>query len=311
MTVLFCDMVGSTALSASLDPEDLRSVIATYYCEVAAQVQHFGGLVARRLGDGVLIYFGYPVAHEDDPERAVRAGLALVGAVRGLKLNTAAVLDARVGIETGLVVVDVVEDGGMRERTVLGDTPNLAARLQHFAEPGAVVIGPTTYRLIGRLFECRDLGFREIKGLSSPVSVWQALRPIDSASRFWERPDSQIPVVGRREEFDLLLRRWEQAKTGEGRVVLISGEPGIGKSRLVKLLEEHVSSKPHQCLHYFCSALHRDSALFPIISQIERASNIHREDEAAARHDKVKTWLEPVLNRSCAGHGADYGAAGD
>ena len=290
---MFCDLVGSTALSAELDPEDLRTVIAGYYREVAAEVQRFGGFVARHVGDGVLIYFGYPAAHENDSERAVRAGLALISAIRRLKLRPGIVLDARVGIATGLVVVDMIGEGAAREWTVLGDAPNLAARLQTFAEPGTVLIAPTTHRLIGDLFECRALGPREIKGLADPMQVWQALRPADVANRFWARRAAYPPTVGRAEEIELLLRRWQQAKGGEGRVVLISGEPGIGKSRLARTLEEHIAKEPHLRLRYFGSALHQDSALFPFIGQLEHAAGIGREDSAETRLDKLAALLEP------------------
>ncbi len=293
---MFCDLVGSTALSAELDPEDLRTVIAGYYREVAAEVQRFGGFVARHVGDGVLIYFGYPAAHENDSERAVRAGLALISAIRRLKLRPGIVLDARVGIATGLVVVDMIGEGAAREWTVLGDAPNLAARLQAFAEPGTVLIAPTTHRLIGDLFECRALGPREIKGLADPMQVWQALRPADVAKRFLARRAAYPPTVGRAEEIELLLRRWQQAKGGEGRVVLISGEPGIGKSRLARTLEERIAKEPHLRhlrLRYFGSALHQDSALFPFIGQLEHAAGIGREDSAETRLDKLAALLEP------------------
>ena len=293
VTVMFCDLVGSTALSAGLDPEDLRAVIAAYYREVAVEVQRFGGFVARHIGDGVLIYFGYPAAHEDDSERAVRAGLALISAIRRLKLRPGIELDARVGIATGLVVVDMIGEGPAREWTVLGDAPNLAARLQASAEPGTVLIAPTTHRLIGDVFECRALGTREIRGLARPLEVWQVLRPSDVANRFAARRAAYPPIVGRAEEIDLLLRRWEQAKTGEGRVVLISGEPGIGKSRLARTIEKHIAKEPHVRLRYFGSALQQDSALFPFIGQLQHAAGIDREDSPDTRLDKLVALLEP------------------
>jgi class 3 adenylate cyclase/predicted ATPase len=293
LTIMFCDLVGSTALSAGLDPEDLQAVIAAYYREVGAEVQRFGGFVARHVGDGVLVYFGYPAAHEDDSERAVRAGLALIGAIRRLKLRPGIELDARVGIATGLVVVDMIGEGPAREWTVLGDAPNLAARLQTFAEPGTVVIAPATHRQIGDLFECRALGPREINGLASPTQVWQALRPRDIANRFSARHAAYPPIVGRAEEIELLLRRWEQAKSGEGRVVLMNGEPGIGKSRLVRALHERIAKEPHARLSYFGSALHQDSAFFPVIGQLEHAAGIGREDSAETRLDKLVALLEP------------------
>jgi class 3 adenylate cyclase/predicted ATPase len=295
VTVMFCDLVGSTALSAGLDPEDLREVISAYYREVAAEVRRFGGFVARHLGDGVLVYFGYPAANENDAERAVRAGLALINAIRSLELRPGIALDARVGIATGVVVVERIGEGATQEWAVLGDPPNLAARLQNFAEPGTVVIAPATYRLTGELFECRALGPREIKGLASPVHLWQVLRPGDVANRFLARRAAHTPIVGRVDEIELLLRRWQQAKTDEGRVVLISGEPGIGKSRLVRALEERIGNAPHLRLRYFGSALHQDSAFFPVIGQLEHAANIGREDNAQTRLDKLVALLEPYL----------------
>ena len=227
LTVMFCDLVGSTPLSARLDPEDLRGIIGAYHRCVTEIVEGFGGFVARYMGDGVLVYFGYPQAHEDDAERATRCGLALVDRVPQLK--QAEELHARVGIATGLVVVG----GEVVEHDVAGDTPNLAARLQALAEPDTVVIAASTRRLIGDLFEYRDLGAVEVKGIAAPVPAWQVLRPSAVASRFEAlRGAALSPLVGRDEEIELLLRRWARAKAGDGQVVLISGEPGIGKSRL-------------------------------------------------------------------------------
>jgi class 3 adenylate cyclase len=229
LTVLFCDLVGSTALSARLDPEDLRAVIGAYQRCAAAVIEGTGGFVAKYMGDGVLAYFGYPRADEHDAERAVRAGLALVEAVAGLDTAAGEQLQARVGIATGLVVVgDLVGDGEARERGVVGETPNLAARLQELAAPGTVAIAPSTRRLTGGLFDYEDLGPVEIKGLAAPVAAARVLRESGAESRFEALRATRTPLVGRDEELALLQRRWQQAKTGEGCVVLPSGEPGIG-----------------------------------------------------------------------------------
>ena len=233
LTVMFCDLVGSTALSARFDPEDLRELIGAYHRAVADVVAGFDGFVAKYMGDGVLIYFGYPRAHEDDAERAVRAGLGLIEAVGRLDVRSVK-LQARVGIATGLVVVgDLIGEGSAQEQSVVGETPNLAARLQTLAEPDAVVIAAGTRRLVGDLFDYRDLGAVEVKGIAEPVPAWQVLRPSVVASRFEAlRGSALTPLVGRDEEIELLLRRWARAKTGDGQVVLLSGEPGIGKSRI-------------------------------------------------------------------------------
>jgi class 3 adenylate cyclase len=235
---MFSDLVGSTALSARIDPEDLREVISAYQKAVADSVQRFGGFVAKYMGDGVLMYFGYPQAHEDDAERAVRAGLELVSAVGALK--THAPLQTRVGIATGLVVVgDLIGAGSSQEQAIVGETPNLAARLQGVAEPNRVVIAESTRKLVGNLFELEDLGARNLKGISGPVRAWAALRGASVESRFDALHVSGLTeLVGREEELDLLRRRWSKAKSGEGQVVLLSGEPGIGKSRLTAALLE-------------------------------------------------------------------------
>jgi class 3 adenylate cyclase len=229
---MFSDLVGSTALSARMDPEDLREVISAYQKCVADTVNRFGGFVAKYMGDGVLVYFGYPQAQEDDAERAVRAGLELIEAVGELKSRVP--LQTRVGIATGLVVVgDLIGSGAAQEQAVVGETPNLAARLQGIAEPNMVVIAESTRKLLGNLFDLQDLGARDLKGIGSSVSVWAALRPASVESRFEAlHAGGLTELVGREEELELLLRRWSKAKTGEGQVVLLSGEAGIGKSRL-------------------------------------------------------------------------------
>ena len=288
VTVMFSDLVGSTALSARMDPEDLREVISAYQKCVAETVQRFGGFVAKYMGDGVLVYFGYPQAHEDDAERAVRAGLELVAAVGALKTHTP--LQTRVGIATGLVVVgDLIGSGASQEQAIVGETPNLAARLQGVAEPNSVIIAESTRRLVGNLFEVGDLGSKEFKGISGPVRVWTALRPASVESRFEAMHASGLTeLIGRGEELDLLLRRWSKAKIGEGQVVLLSGEPGIGKSRLTAALLERLAGEPHTRLRYFCSPQHTDSALYPIIGQMERAARLARDDTLQTKLDKLE-----------------------
>ena len=291
VTVMFSDLVGSTALSARMDPEDLREVISAYQKCVAETVERFGGFVAKYMGDGVLIYFGYPQAHEDDAERAVRAGLELVVAVSALKTHSA--LQTRVGIATGLVVVgDLIGSGASQEQAIVGETPNLAARLQSIAEPSSVVIAEGTRRLLGNLFELEDRGSKELKGILGPVRAFAALRPASVEGRFEAFHGSGLTeLVGREEELDLLLRRWSKAKTGEGQVVLLSGEAGIGKSRLTAALLERVASEHHTRLRYFCSPQHTDSALYPIISQMERAAGLAHDDTAQAKLDKLDALM--------------------
>jgi len=295
LTVMFCDMVGSTELSARLDPEDLREVIAAYHRAVAEVVARFDGFVAKYMGDGVLVYLGYPRAHEDDAERAVRAGLGVVDAVARLDVKSAK-LQARVGIATGLVVVgDLIGEGSAQEQSVVGETPNLAARLQALADPDTVVIAAGTRRLVGDLFEARGLGTVEVKGIAGPVPAWQVLRPSVVVSRFEAlRGLALTPLIGRDEEIDLLMRRWARAKAGDGQIVLISGEPGIGKSRIAATLEERLHAESHLRLRYFCSPYHQDSALFPFIDQLGRAAEFARDDPPASKLEK----LEALLSRA-------------
>ena len=292
---MFSDLVGSTALSARMDPEDLREVISAYQKCVAETVRRFGGFVAKYMGDGVLVYFGYPQAHEDDAERAVRAGLELVAAVGVLK--THAPLQTRVGIATGLVVVgDLIGYGASQEQAIVGETPNLAARLQGIAEPNEVVIAEDTRKLIGHLFELEDLGATDLKGIAGPVRCSVVLRPASVESRFDAfHAGGLTELVGREEEVELILRRWAKAKSGEGQVVLLSGEPGIGKSRLTAALMERLANEPHTRLRYFCSPQHTDSALYPIISQVERAAGFTHDDTTQTKLDKVDTLLAKSL----------------
>ena len=279
LTVMFADVVGSTALSARLDPEDLRDVIGAYHRRCADVITNSGGFVAKYLGDGVLAYFGYPQAHEVDAEQAVRAGLALIEAVAKLDgLSTS--LRVRVGIATGLVVVgDLLGEGAAQEQAVIGETPNLAARLQGLAEPNTVVIADNTRRLLGGLFDYCDLGLLAIAGLDHPVHVWRVLGASLVGSRFEALRAASTPLVGREEEIALLTRRWERAKAGDGSVVLIGGEPGIGKSRIAQTLLEQVGNEPHTRLRFFCSPHHQNSALYPSISQLEQAAGFRRESD--------------------------------
>ncbi len=295
---MFCDLVNSTALSARLDPEDVREVMRVYHDRCASVVKRFDGFVAKYMGDGVLVYFGYPHAHEDDAERAVHAGLALVETIGGIELALPGEpkLEIRVGIATGLVVVgDLIGSGAAQEQAVVGETPNLAARLQGLAAPNSVVIGADTRRLTGGLFEYRDLGAATLKGFADPVHAWQVVGPSAIESRFeaLRATSSGTPLIGRDEELDLLMRRWQQAKEGDGRVVLLCGEPGIGKSRLTEAIEERLSGEPHSRLRFFCSPHHGDAALHPIVSQLEHAAGFERDDNAECRLGKLEAILAP------------------
>ena len=290
LTVMFCDLVGSTPLSTRFDPEDLREIVGAYHRCVADTVGRFGGFVAKYMGDGVLIYFGYPQAHEDDAERAALAGLAVIAAVG--QLATQEPLNVRLGIASGLVVVgDLIGAGAAQERGVVGETPNLAARLQALARPGTLVVADSTRRQIGTLFEIEDLGLQPLAGFAEPQRAWRVVGESGVASRFEALRSGTTPLVGRDEELDLLLRRWRQARSGEGRVVLISGEPGIGKSRLTAALSQRIESEPHTRIRYFCSPHHQDSALYPFIGQLERAAGFARDDTTATKFDKLEALL--------------------
>ena len=293
LTVMFCDLVGSTALAARLDPEDIRGIISTYHQCCARLIERNGGFVAKYMGDGVLAYFGYPLAHEHDAERAVRAGLAIVDAAAKLETAAGAPLHVRVGIATEIVIVgDLLGSGESQERGIVGDTPNLAARLQGIAEPDSVVIAEGTRKLLGDLFELADLGPRALKGVAAPIRTYAALRESMQESRFEAlHAGGLTALVGREEEAELLLRRWAKAKAGEGQVVLLSGEAGIGKSRLAAALLERLVGEPHVRLRYFSSPQHTDSAFHPIIGQMERAAGLAREDDAKTRLDKLDALL--------------------
>jgi class 3 adenylate cyclase/tetratricopeptide (TPR) repeat protein len=297
LTVMFCDLVGSTALSGRFDPEDLREVIGPYHRCVADTVARFAGFVAKYMGDGVLVYFGYPEAHEDDAERALRAGLAVIDAVG--KLATPVRLSVRLGIASGLVVVgDLIGAGAAQERGVVGETPNLAARLQTLAAPGMLIIAEHTRRQIGALFEIEDLGPQSLAGFAEPQRAWRVVGESGVLSRFEALRSEATPLVGRDEELDLLLRRWQQAKVGEGRVVLVSGEPGIGKSRLTAALSQRIAGEAHTRMRYFCSPYHQDSALYPFIVQLERAAGFARDDTAEQKLGKLRELLAPAARDS-------------
>jgi predicted ATPase/class 3 adenylate cyclase len=293
LTVLFCDLVGSTALSARLDPEDMRTLIGAYHSRITEVISPYQGIIARYMGDVVLVYFGYPQAHEDDAEQAVRAGLALVDAVAKLSTDTDAALSARIGIATGVTVVgDLTGEGAAQERAAIGETPNLAARLQTLAEPGAVLICPSTRRLTGGHFDYRDLGPQALKGWAKPISVWRVLGTSGVESRFAAMHKTKLPALfGREEETDLLLRRWRHATQEEGRVVMLTGEPGIGKSHIALALDERLQSESHITLRYFCSVHHTNSALFPFISQLERAAGFKHSDSPQEKLSKLNALL--------------------
>ena len=293
LTVMICDLVGSTALSARLDPEDMRAVIDAYHAACARITRTYDGFLAEFRGDGILAYFGYPRAHEDDAERTVRAGLDIIAAVGRLETRAAEPLAVRIGIATGLVVIgDLSREGALREHAVVGETPNVAARLQTLAEPGTVVVGASTRRLLGDLFRLRDLGWHEVKGIAEPIAAWAVEGVSDSEGRFEAvRTAGLTDLIGREDELDFLLERQRLAWKGEGQIVLISGEPGIGKSRLVAALAERIAGEPHTRLRYQCSPYHTNSALRPFIAQLERAAGFKADDTSEQRLDKLEALL--------------------
>jgi predicted ATPase/class 3 adenylate cyclase len=295
LTVMFCDLVGSTALSNKLDPEDFRAVISAYQNCIEKTVHRHSGMIARYMGDGALIYFGYPQAREDDTEQAVHAGLALVEAVAKLQPGFDATLQACVGIATGTVVVgDILTTAaGAVEHGVLGDTPNLAARLQTVARPGTVAVCPSTHALTAGFFEYRSLGAVPIKGRAEPINVWQPAQALRIRNRFEAQHQRRLtPLLGRDEEIDMLMRRWRSAREGEGRAVLLTGEPGIGKSHITLALGDLLRDERHTTLTYFCSSHHTNSALFPYIDQLERAAGFERADTPAIRLARLEAMLE-------------------
>ena len=300
LTILMCSLVGSAALSARLDPEEMRQSISAFRKGVADAVARFDGFVAQSVGYEVLVYFGYPAAREHDTEQAVRAGLAIVDAVRGLDGTSAAVPRARVGIATGVVVVgETPGTGDAGHPVAIGAAPDLAARLQAAASPGEVVIAASTRRLVGRVFDCRARDAIEIEGLADPVEAWQVSGETAGISRFEARRSGVLtPMVGRREEIERLLRRWDQAQGGEGQVVLLSGEPGIGKSRIAESLLRRLPKEPHACLRYFCSPHHTHSALHPFIEQLKQAASFEPGNDAGAKLAKLEAVLRPAAKNA-------------
>lgn len=293
LTVMFCDLVGSTALAAQLDPEDVGDMIRTFQRTIAAAVARFDGHVARWMGDGALVYFGYPRAHEDDAERAARAGIGIIKAVGELRRERGVALEVRAGISTGLVVVgELMGEGEARERAVVGQTPNLAARLQALAEPGSIVISESTRRLLGKAFELKALGPQELKGFKLPVPAWSIVRERENVSRFEaSHSEAMTPFVGREHEVALLMDRWRIAAKGQGQVALLSGEAGIGKSRVLAALRERIGDERHIVLRYQCSPHHVSDAFYPIAGQIWHAAGFVGGEPAAARLDKLETMI--------------------
>ena len=300
LTVMFCDLVGSTALSEKLDPEELRSLLHAYRTLCGDVIARYDGFVARYVGDGILTYFGWPTAHEEDAERAVRAALEIVHTVK--RASSTEDLSVRIGIATGPVVVGETAGTGDQSKLAVGSTPNLAARLQGLAVADQIVIAASTRRLVGNAFELTDLGEHDLKGIAEPVHAWRVERALVTESRFdASRGGSALtPLVGREEELDLLLRRWSQAKDGEGQVVLLSGEPGIGKSRILSALRERLEAQGVQALRFQCSPYYVNSAFWPVIDNFERALKFTRDETADAKLDKLEALIVTQYGRPLA-----------
>jgi class 3 adenylate cyclase/tetratricopeptide (TPR) repeat protein len=293
ITAMSCEAIGVAARADGIGLEDLREAIGAFQHCVSEIAGRHSGFMASRLGNTVLVLFGYPAAHEHDAEQAIHAGLELCAALRTLRPDADVPMRCRVGIATGMVIVgDFVGVGQVRDYGIVGDAPDLAVRLQVSAQPDTVTIESTTWRLIGNLFDCRDLGALDTNSDTEPMRRWQVLGESVVASRFEALRGSKLtPLIGRDEEIDLLLRRWARAKTGDGQIILASGEAGVGKSRITAAFEERLHAEPHLCLRYFCSPYHQDSALFPFIDQLSRAAGFTRDDPPASKLEKLEALL--------------------
>ena len=295
LTVMFCDLVGSTALSEQLDPEDLQELVRAYQHASVQVIQQYDGHIAQYLGDGLLVYFGYPIAHEDEAVRAVRAGLGIVEAMQSLNARVSHPVQVRVGIHTGLVVIGEMGSGEKREQLALGETPNIAARVQGQATPDTVVLSAATYHLVQGFFTCQDLGRQELKGISTPLRLYHVKGSGEAHNRFDVAIQKGLtPLVGREEEIELLQRRWERAKAGTGQVVLLSGEAGIGKSRLGQVLREQIGTDPQLGILCQCSPFYQNSALYPVIEQLQRFLQLTKEDTPTSKLSKLSQALERV-----------------
>ena len=297
LTVMFCDLVGSTALGEKLDPEELQSLLHAYRTLCGDVIARYNGFIARYVGDGILTYFGWPTAHEDDAERAIRAALEIVPTVK--QVSATEDLSVRIGIATGPVVVGEPTGVGDQAKLAIGSTPNLAARLQALAISDQIVIAASTRRLAGNAFELTDLGGHALKGIAEPVHAWRVERALVTESRFDARRGASAltPLVGRDEEVDLLLRRWSQAQDGEGQVVLLGGEAGIGKSRTLSVLRERLVTQGVQSLRFQCSPYYVNSAFWPIIDSFERALKFTRDETTDAKLDKLEALIVTQYGR--------------
>ena len=297
LTVMFCDLVDSTPLSGQLDPEVYRDVVRAYQQTCSAVIQRFDGYIAQHLGDALLVYFGYPQAHEDDAQRAVYAALGMLDAMQGLNAQLAQDkgirLSIRVGMHTGLTVVGDVGTGPKRELLALGEAPNIASRIQSVATPDSIAISQATYRLIAGYFTCQPLGAQALKGGAAPMPVYRVLEASATPTRFEVVVSRGLtPLVGREDDIALLQRRWEQSRQGHGQVVLLSGEAGIGKSRLAEVVREHVAREDTGRITFRCSPYHSNSALYPVIEHVQRLAGLQRHDSPEVRLDKLERLLQ-------------------